>query len=72
MKEIVMNDKDREGNDKNLKVKLVGPAVEFSSSENRVRCPPPRLGEHTSQVLMELLNYSKEQIDELVQNRDVQ
>ena len=33
-------------------VSLVGPAVNFSGSENRVRGPPPALGQHTDQVLL--------------------
>ena len=32
-------------------VSVVGPAVKFSGSENRVRGPPPALGQHTDQVL---------------------
>ena len=30
----------------------MGPAVNFSASENRVRGPPPALGQHTDQVLL--------------------
>ena len=46
-------------------VKLVGPPVEFSGSGNRIRLPPPGLGEHTESVLQDRLGYSLTYIQEL-------
>jgi len=46
-------------------VSLVGPAVNFSGSENRVRGPPPALGQHTDQVLRDQLGMEDEEIAEL-------
>ena len=46
-------------------VKLVGPPVEFSGSGNRIRLPPPELGEHTESVLRDRLGYSLTYIQEL-------
>ena len=60
-------------------VRCVGPAVKFSLAENRVRGPPPTLGQHrwstvpcphctalySGSVLRELLGYSAEQVAEL-------
>jgi len=46
-------------------VSVVGPAVKFSGSENRVRGPPPVLGQHTDQVLREQLGLEEEEISEL-------
>ncbi|CAG5108872.1 Similar to SUGCT: Succinate--hydroxymethylglutarate CoA-transferase (Homo sapiens) [Cotesia congregata] len=51
------------------KVKVVGPAVKFSYGENQVRSPPPTLGQHTRQVLKQLLNYSDQTIDSLIKNK---
>ena len=41
--------------------------VKFSATDPRVTSKPPRLGEHTSEVLTELLGLSREQIEELHQ-----
>ncbi|RZF38544.1 hypothetical protein LSTR_LSTR006139 [Laodelphax striatellus] len=53
-------------------VRVVGPAVKFSHSENRVRLPPPALGQHTNHVLKDLLNYSDQKISMLVKSGAVQ
>uniref|UniRef100_A0A6A7FWV8 Succinate--hydroxymethylglutarate CoA-transferase-like n=3 Tax=Hirondellea gigas TaxID=1518452 RepID=A0A6A7FWV8_9CRUS len=53
-------------------VKVVGPAVQFSESENKVRGPPPLLGEHTRTVLTELLSYSHAQVTEFEQQGIIQ
>lgn len=45
--------------------KVVGPPVEFSRSHNAVRLPPPLLGQHTVQVLSQVLNYSPQKINHL-------
>ncbi|ORX72763.1 CoA-transferase family III [Linderina pennispora] len=49
-------------------LKLVGPAVEYSSSHVGVRLPPPMLGQHTEQVLRSILNYSDEQLETTVRS----
>lgn len=47
------------------RVKQVGPAVKFSASQNKVRTAPPLLGQHTQQVLTQLLGYTEHQVEEL-------
>ena len=43
-------------------IKLVGPAVRFSDCENSIRLPPPTLGQHTTEILQQYLNYHPDQI----------
>lgn len=47
------------------KVKLVAPAVQFSHAKNQIRLPPPTLGQHTQEILLNLLGYSYEKIEKL-------
>jgi len=51
-------------------LRLVGSPLKFSDTPVDYRLPPPRLGEHTEEVLRELLGYTAEQIYNL-QSRDV-
>lgn len=44
---------------------LVGPPVQFSGSGNRIRLPPPELGQHTEEILQKRLFYSKAKINQL-------
>ncbi|XP_058819781.1 succinate--hydroxymethylglutarate CoA-transferase [Topomyia yanbarensis] len=53
-------------------VKVVGPPVVFSEASNCARTAPPLLGEHTHQVLHEVLNYSDEQIEQLRKSHIIQ
>lgn len=47
------------------KIKLVGPATKYSTYDVGIRRPPPSLGEHTDQVLKDVLGYSSERINKL-------
>lgn len=53
-------------------VKLVGPAVVYSTIQNEIQRPPPLLGEHTEEVLCELLGYTSTKINNLRQEGIVQ
>jgi len=46
-------------------LQLVGPPVQYSASENRIRLPPPELGQHTDEILQQRLGYSPSQIQQL-------
>ncbi|XP_067628867.1 succinate--hydroxymethylglutarate CoA-transferase [Eurosta solidaginis] len=46
-------------------VKVVGPPVVYSESRNDARTAPPCMGQHTDEVLTQLLGYSVEHIAEL-------
>jgi crotonobetainyl-CoA:carnitine CoA-transferase CaiB-like acyl-CoA transferase len=48
----------------------VGPAVKLSDVPDIVRLPPPRLGEHTEEVLQEL-GYDSADISALRQGRAI-
>ena len=46
-------------------IKLVNSPIKFSSSEPGVRTAPPTLGQHTDEVLSEMLNMKEEEIKSL-------
>ena len=48
-------------------MKLVSPPVKYSESKPSIRSPPPMLGEHTDEVLADLLGMAKTEIDGLRQ-----
>jgi crotonobetainyl-CoA:carnitine CoA-transferase CaiB-like acyl-CoA transferase len=47
------------------KIRLVGIPVKYSGSKVAVRRPPPVLGEHTGEILSEVLGYDGKRIEEL-------
>jgi crotonobetainyl-CoA:carnitine CoA-transferase CaiB-like acyl-CoA transferase len=47
------------------KIKLVGIPVKYSESKAAIRMPPPVLGEHTYEILAEILEYEGKSIAEL-------
>lgn len=49
-------------------IKLTGIPVKFSSTKAEIRYPPPLLGQHTRQVLLEL-GYTQEEIQKLAQQQ---
>lgn len=48
-------------------LKLVGSPLKFSETPVDYKLPPPRLGEHTEDVLQELLGFAYEKIISLKQ-----
>jgi succinate---hydroxymethylglutarate CoA-transferase len=46
-------------------MKLVNTPVKFSESEPSIRTPPPTLGQHTDEVLSDLLGMNRSEIDSL-------
>jgi len=53
------------------KLPLVGSPLKFSDTPVKYKLPPPKLGEHTREVLGSLLGYSVDEIHELFMNRVV-
>ena len=47
------------------KVPLIGNPVKMSGTPPQYRLAPPTLGQHTEEVLEELLDYNEEQIQSL-------
>ena len=48
-------------------IKLVNTPVKYSYSEPSIRSPPPLLGQHTDEILREILGMSVAQIENLRQ-----
>jgi len=46
-------------------IKMVNTPVKYSLSQPGIRMPPPTLGQHTDEVLQEVLGYSKNDIESL-------
>jgi formyl-CoA transferase/CoA:oxalate CoA-transferase len=47
------------------KIKQIGIPIKFSETTGEIRTPPPLLGEHTEEVLRDILGYSTEKINQL-------
>jgi crotonobetainyl-CoA:carnitine CoA-transferase CaiB-like acyl-CoA transferase len=47
------------------KIKLVGIPVKYTGAEVAIRRPPPVLGQHTGEILQEVLGYDGKRIEEL-------
>ncbi|KAF9114758.1 hypothetical protein BGW39_003261, partial [Mortierella sp. 14UC] len=47
------------------KIKLIGIPVKYSESKPSVRLPPPLLGQHTQEILRDVLHYDAEKVDGL-------
>jgi CoA:oxalate CoA-transferase len=48
-------------------IKMVASPLKIPTAPVEVRCPPPRLGEHTDLILTDLLGYKQESIEKLRQ-----
>ena len=46
-------------------LKVLSPPVKYSNAEPSIRSPPPLLGEHTDEVLQEVVELSGERVREL-------
>ncbi len=53
-------------------VRLVAPAVAFGRSRNEIRTAPPTLGEHTQEILGEVLEFNDTEIKQLKDDGVVQ
>lgn len=52
-------------------MKLVNHPVKYSRAEPKIRTPPPMLGEHTKEVLMELLDFDDAKIEDLKDQKTI-
>jgi succinate---hydroxymethylglutarate CoA-transferase len=52
-------------------MKLVNHPVKYSRAEPKIRSPPPLLGEHTDEVLRELLDFNQAEINDLREKKTV-
>ncbi|CAH1238832.1 SUGCT [Branchiostoma lanceolatum] len=48
-------------------VRVPGPAVKYTGSERETHLPPPTLGQHTAEVLSNLLQYTEKEMQDLSQ-----
>jgi formyl-CoA transferase len=66
-REMLINMRHSETGD----LRLVGSPLKFSDTPVKYNLPPPRLGEHTEEVLKEFLGYSANRIEELQRRKAV-
>ncbi|XP_002734750.2 succinyl-CoA:glutarate CoA-transferase-like [Saccoglossus kowalevskii] len=52
-------------------VRMTGPAVKYSDSDNSIHLPPPLLGQHSKEVLQDLLEYDENEVADLIDNHIV-
>lgn len=53
-------------------IKVVGPPVRYSDAANTARTAPPLLGQHTNEILKDLLNYDDHKINLLREQKIIQ
>lgn len=53
-------------------IKVVGPPVKFSRTPSSIRLPPPLLGQHTVEILKEILDFKDSTISELKDKHIIQ
>lgn len=46
-------------------IKIVGPPVKYSAGGNEIRLPPPTLGQHTDEILKDIVGYNDKEISKL-------
>ena len=47
-------------------IKLTGPAVKYSHTPAKIRSPPPLLGQHSREILINTAGMSEAQVDDLI------
>ncbi len=52
-------------------VELVGPVAKLSRTPARIASPPPRLGEHTREILQEELGFSAQEVEALLREKAI-
>lgn len=53
-------------------IKVVGPSVVYGEAKNEARTAPPLLGQHTNEVLSNLLHYDEDRIQRLRVDKIIQ
>ncbi len=55
----------------NKKIKILGNPLKFDKTPADTFTPPPEMGEHTREILTNIVEYSKEKIDQLIQKEAI-